>query len=110
MPAPVVSKFSGNVSSKWPKHHPFPKYLGGSVDQTLKKIPRKLHEKFHAALDKWNDGKYARSRSAKHFEHVPREEIIPDLRDFYKNAEVGIFSKYLPDFEQAVKESGFEGL
>ena len=44
------------ASRAWPKHHPFPKYLGGAWDQTLKKIPRKLHQQFHAALDKWKGG------------------------------------------------------
>ncbi len=31
--------------------------------------------------------------------------VIEDLREFYRDAEGGIFSKYLPDFEQAVRES-----
>src|SRR5687768_9751244 len=26
------------VSRKWPKHHPWPQYLGGLRDQTLKKL------------------------------------------------------------------------
>ena len=38
--------------------------------------------------------------------------IAPNLfyrwqREFYKDAEGGIFAKYLDDFEQAVTESGF---
>lgn len=40
------------VSRVWPGHHPLPKYLGGTVDQTLTKMPRKLHMKFHTSLDK----------------------------------------------------------
>jgi hypothetical protein len=91
----------------WPKHHPFPKYLGGAVDQTLKKIPRKLHEKFHAALDQWRGGKYARSKGADHFKGMNKDGIIKDLREFYEQAEGGIFKEFLRDFEQAVKESGY---
>jgi hypothetical protein len=70
-------------------------------------MPRHLHERFHAALDKWKGGKYARWRGADEFKNMSREEIIRDLREFYQKAEGGIFKKYLPDFEQAVKESGF---
>jgi hypothetical protein len=94
-------------SSVWPKHHAFPKYLGGAADQTLKKIPRKLHYRFHSALDKFKGGKYARSKGAAHFETMDKAQVIKDLTEFYKTAEGGIFEKYLPDFLQAVKESGF---
>ena len=95
------------VSRKWPKHHPFPKYLGGAVDQTLRKIPRKLHYRFHSALDKFKGGKYARSKGAAHFKDVDKTEVIKDLTEFYKTAEGGAFKKYLPDFLKAVKESGY---
>jgi hypothetical protein len=103
----VVLKLSRGISKRWPGHHPFPKYLGGAPDQTLKKIPRKLHERFHAALDKWKGGRYARSKGSSYFEKLDKWEIIQDLREFYTKAEAGIFKKYLPDFEQAVIESGF---
>lgn len=89
----------------WPAHHAFPKYLGGAADQTLRKIPKSLHYRFHSALDKWKGGRYARSKGASHFEGMNKQGIIDDLRDFYTNAEGGIFKKYLPDFEQAVRES-----
>lgn len=93
------------LTCKWPKHHPFPKYLGGLHNQTLKKLPPNLHHKFHSALDKWKGGKYARVHGAKAFVDVEAGTIIKDLREFYKKAEGGIFAKYLPDFEQAVKET-----
>ncbi|MFN6140636.1 MAG: hypothetical protein ACK480_19280, partial [Planctomycetota bacterium] len=57
-----VSSISG-VSRVWPKHHPFPMYLGGAANQTLKKIPRNLHYQFHSSLDKWMGGKYARAHT-----------------------------------------------
>jgi len=95
------------LSRKWPRHHPFPAYLGGAIDQTLKKIPRKLHERFQAALDKWKGGKYSRSKGADHFKGMDKEAIIKDLREFYETAEGGMFKDYLPDFEQALRESGF---
>jgi len=91
----------------WPRHHPFPKYLGGALDQTLRKMPRKLHDSFHGALDRWKGGKYSRSKGAGHFKGMDRQQIINDLREFYETAEGGIFRKYLPDFERAVRESGF---
>jgi hypothetical protein len=97
----------GQVSKVWPRHHPFPMYLGGAVDQTLRKMPRRLHERFHSSLDCWMDGKYSRNKTAKYFEGMSKPEIIDDLRNFYKNGEGGIFSKYLDDFENAVKESGY---
>jgi hypothetical protein len=100
-----TTKTPKEVSSVWPKHHPFPKYLGGAADQTLRKIPRNLHYRFHAALDKWKGGKYARSKGASHFQGLDRNTVINDLREFYREAEAGIFRKYLPDFEQAVRES-----
>jgi hypothetical protein len=93
------------ISRVWPKHHAFPKYLGGAAEQTLKKIPRKLHYRFHAALDKWKGGIYARSKGAAHFEGMNKQNIIKDLREFYETAEGGIFKKYLPDFNQAVRQS-----
>jgi hypothetical protein len=105
--AGVVALRALRVSRIWPLHHPFPKYLGGAVDQTLTKMPRKLHERFHAALDKWKCGKYARSKGADHFKDINKQEVIKDLREFYQSGEGGIFAEYLSDFEQAVKESGF---
>src|ERR1700739_1769308 len=32
-------------------HHPWPKYLGGAVDQELMPLGRDVHLKFHAGLD-----------------------------------------------------------
>ncbi len=89
------------------KHHPFPKYLGGAADQTLKKIPQKLYYRFHSELDQFKDGKYARSKGAGHFKDMDKAEIIKDLTKFYKTARGGIFEKYLPNFVQAARESGF---
>jgi hypothetical protein len=79
--------------------------LGGLVTQTLKKIPRRLHYRFHAALDTWKGGKYARSHGAAHFRSMNFSTIIRDLREFYQTAEGGIFARYLPDFEQALRET-----
>ncbi len=38
---------------------------------------------------------------------VDKAHVIKNLAEFYKTAEEGVFKKYLPDFLQAVKESGF---
>ena len=95
------------VSRVWPKHHPFPMYLGGAADQTLKKIPRNLHYQFHCSLDKWMGGKYARAHTAAAFKDVDKALVIKDLTMFYKTADGGAYAKYLDDFLQAVKESGF---
>jgi hypothetical protein len=93
------------ISCKWPKHHPWPQYLGGLREQTLKKIPRRLHELFHVALDKWKGGKYARARGAEFYKDLDPKMVIKDLREFYQTAEGGAFAEYLPDFEKAVKET-----
>ena len=98
---------TGAVSRVWPKHHPFPKYLGGAADQTLKKIPRNLHYQFHASLDKWMGGKYARAHTAAAFKNVDKAEVIKDLTEFYKTADGGAYAKYLDAFLQAVIESGY---
>ncbi len=95
------------VSRAWPKHHPFPKYLGGAADQTLKKIPRNLHYQFHASLDKWMGGKYARAHTAAAFKNVDKAVVIKDVTEFYKTADGGAYAKYLDDFLLAVKESGY---
>ena len=89
------------VCRTWPMHHPWPEYLGGLRDQTLKKMPRKLHEKFHADLDAWEGGKYARAHGAEHFEGMNPDQIIGDLRQFYKKN----YPDYLGDFDKAVRES-----
>jgi hypothetical protein len=34
-------------------HHPFPKYLGGDVQQILEALPKSLHDAFHAGLDEY---------------------------------------------------------
>lgn len=94
------------ASRVWPKHHPFPVYLGGAIDQTLKKIPRGLHYQFHASLDKWMGGKYARAKTAAAFKSMDKSEIIRDLTIFYKTADGGAYRKYLADFLKAVEESG----
>jgi hypothetical protein len=101
-----VKSISG-VSRVWPKHHPFPMYLGGAANQTLKKIPRNLHYQFHSSLDKWMGGKYARAHTAAAFKNIDKAEVIKDLTKFYKTADGGAYAKYLDDFLQAVEESGF---
>jgi hypothetical protein len=87
-------------------HHPWPKYLGGAIEQTLTKMPPKLHYRFHAALDRFMDRKYSRSKTAAAFEEMDKSIVIKDLTKFYKTAENGIFRKYLGDFLRGVKESG----
>lgn len=108
----VGSKFLGKtvgkvISRVWPGHHPLPKYLGGAVKQTLAKMPRKLHEKFHASLDKWLKNKHSRIRGSRYFKDMDPQEVISDLRKFYETADGGAYRKYLPDFERGVRESGF---
>lgn len=52
--------------------------------------------------------KYARRHGTNAFTRMGKQEIIEkDLREFYNNADGGIYRKYLPDFEQAVVESGY---
>lgn len=101
MPGNAVSK----PSRKWPKHHPWPQYLGGLREQTLKKLPLSRHKQFHADLDNWKGGKYARWRGAKGFEGMNPDDIINDLRDFYKNFENGKYRDLLSDFEKAVSQT-----
>jgi hypothetical protein len=108
-----ASGSAGKVMSKvWPKHHPWPKYLGGLTNQTLKKLPPNLHYLFHSALDKWNGGMLGRTKSKACEEMVKSDpgQIIRELAEFYEKAENGAFKKYLPDFWQAVEETLNGGL
>ncbi len=93
------------ASKVWPAHHAFPKYLGGLRDQTLRKMPRSVHERFHASLDKWKGGKYARGRGADAYKGMDKDQIIADLDEFYSTAEGGMFKEYRPDFIKAVEET-----
>ncbi len=84
-------------------HHSFPQYLGGAQKQTLTKIPRRLHEKLHGDLDRWEGGKFLRKTSGK----VIREQYTPrqiemSLRRFYRQFEGGA---YLDAFETALRET-----
>ena len=99
--------FGRSGSVLYDLHHAFPKYLGGAIAQTRAKMPQSLHQKFHAALDRWMNGKYSRFKSADFFKTMDPQQIISDLRKFYETADGGIFAKYLPDFERALRESGF---
>jgi hypothetical protein len=56
---------------------------------------------------KWMNGKYARSKGADYFKDINKQTVIKDLQEFYESAEGGIFKDYLPDFLEAVAESGF---
>jgi hypothetical protein len=96
---------NGCVSRVWPRHHAFPKYLGGATEQTLRKLPPRLHGRFHGALDHWREAALARRKSTAFFKTQEQNEIIRELRDFYRHGEGGIFQKYLPDFEKALRES-----
>ncbi len=89
------------VSRKWPKHHPWPQYLGGLREQTLKKLPLSKHKEFHRELDRWKDGKYKRRRGAEYYEKMRPEDIIGDLREFYRTK----YPEILADFEKAVSET-----
>jgi hypothetical protein len=87
-----VGSSIGGVSRVWPKHHPFPMYLGGAADQTLKKIPRNLHYQFHSSLDKWMGGMYARAHTAAAFKNIDKAQVIKDLTKFYKTADGGAYA------------------
>ena len=52
-------------------------------------------------------GKYARRKSAAPFVGVDKNEVIRDLTEFYKKADNGEYRKYLNDFLNALKESGY---
>ena len=37
---------------EWRLHHVWPQYLGGAAKQKLQRLPRSLHDAYHAGLDK----------------------------------------------------------
>ncbi|MFC7388217.1 eCIS core domain-containing protein [Sphaerisporangium rhizosphaerae] len=86
-------------------HHSFPKYLRGWAKQTLTKIPAKLHRRFHRALSRWKGGILATWRGAAHYAKYDFDTLVRELRAFYKYGDNGRFAKYLPDLENAIKET-----
>ena len=52
-------------------------------------------------------GKYARAHTVVAFKNIDKAQVIKDLTDFYKNADGGAYAKYLDDFLQAARESGY---
>jgi hypothetical protein len=46
-----AAKIAGEfLAIPFDRHHPLPKFLGGETKQLLYKLPKELHEKFHAVL------------------------------------------------------------
>ena len=45
--AEIVGKF---LATPFDRHHPLPMFLGGHQEQLLSKIPKSVHEEFHASL------------------------------------------------------------
>ena len=76
----------------------------GPLDK-LWRSHRKNSTRFHAALDKFLGGKYARAKGTAAFKDLDRAEVIKDLTEF-KTAEGGIFKEYLPGFLAEIEKAG----
>jgi hypothetical protein len=63
------------------KHHPWPKYLGGPENQPLLTLPRDLHEKYHAGLDKIFS-RYNGSLEWDELTAARQQEILTKLADY----------------------------
>jgi RHS repeat-associated protein len=83
-------------------HHPWPKYLGGAVDQELLPLGRQMHEEFHAGLD----GIARRFKGKTYFDSLSPEARI----DLFRR-----ITTYVKDFDtkhgtqiyQAMLKNGF---
>ena len=65
-------------------HHPWPKYLGGAVEQELVSLPKSLHYAFHGGLDKY----LPREKSTAYYESLDsteRQQALQTLATYTKN-------------------------
>jgi RHS repeat-associated protein len=86
-------------------HHPWPKYLGGAIDQDLAKLPTKVHEAFHAGLDKilprqWGSAYY------KGLGPAARKKVLSDLAAYTKAFD----AKYGTNLYEQLVKNGFPPL
>ena len=84
-------------------HHAFPKYLGGPAKQALERLPKQLHEKFHAGLDKI----LPRQRGKAYYDNLSpeaRKQALRDLADYVKAFD----AKYGTKLYDAMLKNGFE--
>jgi hypothetical protein len=65
-------------------HHPWPKYLGGAVNQKLVSLPKSLHYAFHSGLD----AHLPKQRGTAHYESLgptERQQALQKLAAYTKN-------------------------
>jgi hypothetical protein len=85
-------------------HHLYPKYLGGLEEQTLRGLPRPLHQQFHSELYAWKNGIFNPNPAqgiVPAYRTMPPEQIIDELSAFYKTK----WPDLEPDFAEAVRQT-----
>jgi hypothetical protein len=81
----AVETFEEQQLEQTHRHHPWPKYLGGPVEQALTKLPRWLHLKYHGELDA--DPKLIRRLGTDYFKNLnsaDRAEVFRRLVEITK--------------------------
>ena len=84
---------------------PWPKYLGGAVDQELVRLPTEVHNAFHAGLDKilprqWGTAYYKKLGPA------AKKQVLRDLAAYTKAFD----AKYGTHIYEGLIKNGFPKL
>jgi hypothetical protein len=80
-----IENIEGHQLEQIHGHHPWPKYLGGPMEQALTKLPRSLHLKYHAELDA--DPELSRRRGTDYFRNLSpadRADVLRRVLEFTK--------------------------
>jgi RHS repeat-associated protein len=83
-------------------HHAWPKYLGGKAKQELARIPRWLHERFHAGLDKILPRQWG-SEYFKNLSPAARKQMLQELADYVRAFD----AKYGTNLYESMLRNGF---
>ena len=67
---PAGSADEDAAMEQFHRHHPWPKYLGGPVEQILERLPKWLHDEYHRRIDRT----FSRFDGKEAFENLPPSE------------------------------------
>ena len=86
-------------------HHPWPKYLGGPEKQPLLGLPTKLHEKYHAGLDKIFS-RYKGSSDWNQLSAAQQKDIVESLLTYSQDFDADYATHTLGAVKDVLKANG----
>ena len=95
------------MASSTQSHHPWPMYLGGPEKQSLLKVPTKLHEKYHAGLDKIFS-RFNGSMKWSELTDAQKSDVLSRLRDYTQRFDSDSGTRILDSLEDVLKAAGAE--